>query len=54
MRATEDVLAVIRDRGRRRLPIERVYRHLFNPALYLTAYGKLYSNQGALTPGTTT
>lgn len=31
-----------------------MYRHLFNPALYLTAYGKLYSNQGALTPGTTT
>ena len=54
MRPTETVLAVIRDRGRRRLPLEDVYRQLFNPELYRTAYGKLASNKGALTRGTTT
>jgi group II intron reverse transcriptase/maturase len=54
MRSTETVLAVIRDRGRRRLPLEDVYRQLFNPELYRTAYGKLAKNKGALTPGTTT
>src|SRR5262245_39320936 len=53
MRTTETVLAVIQERGRRRLPLEDVYRQLFNPALYRTAYGRLYSNKGALTPGTT-
>jgi group II intron reverse transcriptase/maturase len=54
MRTTEGVLAVIRDRGRRRLPLDDAYRQLFNPALYRTAYGRIYSNKGALTPGTTT
>jgi len=53
MRTTETVLAVIQERGRRRLRLEDVYRQLFNPALYRTAYGRLYSNKGALTPGTT-
>jgi hypothetical protein len=28
-----------------------LYRQLFNPQLYLLAYGRLYSNQGAMTPG---
>src|SRR5215467_8927533 len=27
---------------------------MFNPELYLVAYGRIYSNQGAMTPGTTT
>jgi group II intron reverse transcriptase/maturase len=31
--------------------LERLYRQLFNPQLYLLAYGRLYSNQGAMTPG---
>jgi len=54
MRTTETVLAVIQDRGRRRLPLEDVYRQMYNPALYRTAYARLSSNKGALTPGTTT
>jgi hypothetical protein len=33
------------------LPLERVYRQLFNPDFYLLAYSKLYANQGAMTPG---
>jgi group II intron reverse transcriptase/maturase len=53
MRDAETVLFVIHDRGRRRLPLEDVYRQLFNPNLYLRAYGRLYANKGAMTPGTT-
>ena len=53
MRNADTVLGVLRDRGGRGLPLERLYRQLFNPQLYLVAYGKLYSNAGAMTPGTT-
>jgi group II intron reverse transcriptase/maturase len=54
MRTAETILTVIRERGRKRLPLERVYRLLFNRDLYLRAYAKLYPNKGALTPGATT
>ena len=54
MRSAETVLGVIRERGRRRLPLEDIYRQLYNPDLYLHAYGRLYRNDGALTPGVTT
>jgi group II intron reverse transcriptase/maturase len=53
MQSTETVLGVLRERGRRGLPLERLYRQLFNPQLYLVAYRKLYSNAGAMTPGVT-
>jgi group II intron reverse transcriptase/maturase len=52
MRKAETVLGVIRERGRRGLPLEDVYRQLYNPDLYLRAYGRIYRNVGALTPGT--
>jgi hypothetical protein len=42
MRNAETVLAIIRDRGKRGLPLEDVYRMLYNP--YLRAYARLYSN----------
>jgi retron-type reverse transcriptase len=45
------VLDVLRERGRRGLPCDELYRQLFNPALYLMAYGRVYSNHGAMTPG---
>jgi group II intron reverse transcriptase/maturase len=51
MQNAETVLSVLRDRGRRGLPLDELYRQLFNPQLYLLAYGRLYSNQGAMTPG---
>lgn len=51
MQNAETVLAVIRERGRRGLPLERVYRQLFNPELFLIAYGRIYRNAGAMTPG---
>lgn len=53
MRSAETVLGIIRDRGKRGLPLEDVYRQLFNPALYLLAYGRIYRNAGAMTPGAT-
>ncbi len=53
MRNADTVLAVIHDRGKHRLPLDDLYRQLYNPALYLRAYGRLYRNAGALTPGTT-
>jgi group II intron reverse transcriptase/maturase len=53
MRNAETVLAVIRDRGERGLPLEDIYRQLFNPDLYFRAYGRLYANKGAMTPGST-
>ncbi len=53
MQSAETVLGVLRERGRRGLPCEELYRQLFNPQLYLLAYGRLYSNDGAMTPGAT-
>jgi group II intron reverse transcriptase/maturase len=53
MQNAETVLDVIGKRGARGLPVERLYRQMFNPQLYLMAYGKLYSNAGAMTPGVT-
>lgn len=53
MRDAETVLGVLRERGRRGLPVDRLYRQLFNPRLYLVAYQRLYSNAGAMTPGVT-
>jgi group II intron reverse transcriptase/maturase len=51
MQNAETVLGVLRERGRRGLPCDELYRQLFNPHLYLLAYGRLYSNDGAMTPG---
>src|SRR5713226_6695390 len=51
MQDAKTVLDVLRDRGRRGLPLNELYRQLFNPQLYLLAYGRIYSNQGAMTPG---
>src|SRR5262249_52825239 len=48
MRSAETVLGIIRDRGRGGLPLEDIYRQLFNPRLYLLAYGRIYRNAGAM------
>jgi len=53
MRNADTILGVIRDRGRRRLPLNGIYRQLYNRNLYLHAYGRLYRNAGAMTPGAT-
>ena len=51
MQTAEVVLGVLRERGRKGLPCTQLYRQMFNRELYLAAYGKIYSNQGAMTPG---
>ena len=53
MQNAETVLNVIRERGERGLPLENIYRLLYNRNLYLRAYGRIYSNQGATTKGIT-
>src|SRR5712691_9388550 len=53
MRTAETILNIIQGRGKRRLPLDDVYRQLYNPDMYLRSYTKLYKNDGAMTPGTT-
>src|SRR5712691_12859749 len=53
MQDTNTILGLIHERGKQGLPLERVHRQLYNPDLYLTAYGKLYRNKGAMTEGVT-
>ena len=51
MRDAETVLNIIHERGKRGLPLENIYRLLYNPTLYLRAYARLYANDGAMTAG---
>src|ERR1700759_3413410 len=51
MQKAEVVLGVLRERGRKGLPCAQLYRQMFNRELYLLAYGNIYSNHGAMTPG---
>ena len=54
MQTAEVVLNVLRERGRKGLPCDELYRQMFNVNLYLLAYGRIYANQGAMTPGAST
>lgn len=53
MQNAEAVLDVLRERGRRGLPLDELYRQMFNPQVYLMAYGRIYANKGAMTLGAT-
>jgi len=54
MQDANKYLELIRERGKKGLPLARdVYKHLLDPTMYLKAYGKIYRNKGAMTPGTT-
>lgn len=53
MRSADTILGLIRERGKKGLPLERVYKLLFEEDLYLMAYGKIYRNDGAMTHGVT-
>src|SRR5260370_12537047 len=53
MRRADTVLGIIQERCKQGLPLEDVYRQLYNPELYLWAYGRIYSNDGAMTAGST-
>ncbi len=46
-------LNLLSERGKKGLPMKRVYRQLYNRNLYLAAYGKIYRNKGAMTKGVT-
>lgn len=52
-----EAIAALADRawpgraGRKGLPLTQLYRQMFNNNLYLLAYGSVYSNDGAMTPG---
>lgn len=52
MQKAEAILQAIRKLGEQRAPLTRVYRALYSEDLYLAAYSKIYSNRGAMTPGT--
>jgi len=51
MQNAATVLGVLRERGRKGLPCDELYRQMFNRELYLLAYGRIYANEGAMTPG---
>jgi group II intron reverse transcriptase/maturase len=53
MRDAKTVLEIVHERGKRGLPLEDVYRMLYNPHLYMLAYSRLYRNKGSMTPGMT-
>src|ERR1700739_3241668 len=53
MQKADALLDIYQKRGAKGLPLERVYRHLFDPELFLRAYGKIYRNAGATTKGVT-
>ena len=53
MRDAETILNIIRERGRRGLPVRDAYRLLFQKGLHLRAYGRIHRNAGALTAGVT-
>ncbi|MGH3875189.1 MAG: hypothetical protein ACRDSR_27445 [Pseudonocardiaceae bacterium] len=42
MQSAETVLSVLRERGGRGLPCDELYRQMFNPQLYLLAYGQCH------------
>jgi len=51
MQNADTILAIYNERGKEGKCLEGIYRQLFNPELYLRAYGRLYSNAGAMTRG---
>lgn len=51
MQSAETVLGVLCERGKRKLSCDELYRQMFNPQLYLMAYGRIYPNKGAMTAG---
>ncbi len=53
MQDANTVLRIIRELGEKGRPLDRIYRQLYNRELYLVAYGRIYRNEGAMTPGVT-
>src|SRR5437764_14737393 len=53
MRPSENVFGMLQDRRKRGVPVDDLYRQLYNPHLYLRAYGRISANDGAMTRGST-
>jgi len=53
MQTANHILQAIRKLGEERIPLTRVYRSLYSEDLFFNAYGKIYRNEGATTPGST-
>jgi group II intron reverse transcriptase/maturase len=53
MQRAVHILQAIRKLGEERIPLTRVYRSLYSEDLFFNAYGKIYRNEGATTPGST-
>src|SRR5438876_8821081 len=53
MRPSENVFGMLQDRGKRGVAVDDRYRQLYNPHLYLRAYGRISANDGAMTRGST-
>ena len=51
MLSASKYLCIINERGKRKLPLKRVYRNLRQRGLLLKAYENLYDNRGATTAG---
>ena len=51
MQLIQKVVGILADRGKRELPVERVYRHLWREDLLIEAYARIGKNDGATTPG---
>ena len=51
MPLAQTYIEIVRNRGERKLKLSKVYRNIRNRDLFLAAYGKLYANAGATTPG---
>jgi group II intron reverse transcriptase/maturase len=52
MQRANQILQAVRKLGEQRQPLTRVYRSLYCEELFIAAYGKIYRNEGAMTPGT--
>lgn len=51
MQPIHTLVEILQDRGERRLPLERMYRHVGREDLLVEAYAKIGKNDGATTPG---
>ena len=51
MQPIHTLVEILQDRGQRRLPLERMYRHVCREDLLVEAYVKICRNDGSTTPG---
>lgn len=53
MQNAETILSILSQKSaqKKEYVFDRLYRHLFNPDLYLLAYSNIYGNEGNMTVG---